>query len=91
MGLLINSGNDAMLVTGDSIANVHVAFDHPDWQMIWDHDRDLGAKTRATLLDRAANEKLLVVGYHYPFPGIGHVVKDGATYRWLPADWMWDG
>jgi hypothetical protein len=30
-----------------------------------------------------------VAGYHYPFPGIGHVVRDGTAYRWLPADWTW--
>lgn len=90
MSLLINAGSDAMLVTGDAIASVHVAFEHPEWQVIWDHDRDLGAKTRSTLLDRAANEKLLVVGYHFPFPGLGHVVKHGTAYGWLPADWVWD-
>jgi len=90
MSLLLKSGSDAMLVTGDAISSVHVAFDHPEWQIIWDHDRDLGAKTRAALLDRAAHDRLLVIGYHYPFPGLGHVVKDGTAYRWLPADWVWE-
>jgi hypothetical protein len=27
--------------------------------------------------------------YHLPFPGFGHVVREGSAYRWLPADWRW--
>jgi hypothetical protein len=40
-------------------------------------------------LDRAAADKTLVGAYHLPFPGFGHVVGEGSTYRWLPADWQW--
>jgi hypothetical protein len=40
-------------------------------------------------LDRAAADKTLVGTYHLPFPGFGHVVREGSAYRWLPADWQW--
>ncbi|MFA1678174.1 MBL fold metallo-hydrolase [Rhizobium mongolense] len=90
MSVLVASGDVTMLVTGDALANIHFAFDHPDWQMIWDHDRELGVQTRKSLLDRATHDRLLVTGYHYPFPGVGHVVKDGDGFRWLPANWVWD-
>ena len=91
LSLLIGSGGDQLLVTGDAIAGVHIAFDHPEWQIMWDHDRELGAKTRRALLDRASHDRLLVTGYHYPFPGVGHVVKEGTAYRWIPVDWEWAG
>jgi len=42
-------------------------------------------------LDRAAADKTLVSSYHLPFPGFGHVVREGSGYRWLPADWQWTG
>jgi hypothetical protein len=32
-------------------------------------------------------EKLQVQGFHYPFPGLGNVVKDGDGYRVVPAPW----
>jgi hypothetical protein len=32
-------------------------------------------------------EKLQVQGFHYPFPGLGNVVKDGDGYRIVPAPW----
>jgi len=90
ISLLVGSGSEQLLITGDAITNIHFAFDHPEWQIMWDHDSDKGAKTRRALLDRAANDRLLVAGYHYPFPGVGHVVKEGMGFRWLPTDWVWD-
>ncbi|MRG57809.1 MBL fold metallo-hydrolase [Phyllobacterium sp. SYP-B3895] len=91
MSLLVDSLADQLLITGDALANIHFSFDHPEWQIKWDHDQEKGVKTRKALLDRAASERLLVVGYHYPFPGVGHVVKEGMGYRWLPAVWIFDG
>lgn len=90
LSLLVSSGGQTLLVTGDAVPGIHIAFDHPDWQIIWDHDRELGAKTRKSLLDLATHDRLLVSGYHYPFPGIGHVVKHGDGFQWLPTDWVWD-
>jgi hypothetical protein len=31
--------------------------------------------------------KALVVGFHFTFPSIGHVEKDGAKYRLVPIAW----
>jgi hypothetical protein len=30
-----------------------------------------------TFLDRAAADKTLIGSYHLPFPGFGHVVREG--------------
>ena len=32
-------------------------------------------------------EKLQLQGFHYPFPGLGNVVKDGDGDRVIPAPW----
>jgi glyoxylase-like metal-dependent hydrolase (beta-lactamase superfamily II) len=90
ISLLVGSGHDQLLITGDAIPSTHIAFDRPEWQIKWDHDPELGAKTRRALLDQAAHDRLLVAGYHYPFPGVGHVAKEGNRFRWLPVDWIWD-
>jgi hypothetical protein len=31
-----------------------------------------------------------VLGYHFPFPGVGNVARDGTVYRWVPEHWRWD-
>jgi hypothetical protein len=35
----------------------------------------------------AAAEKAMVVGFHFTFPSIGHVEKDGTKYRLVPVAW----
>jgi hypothetical protein len=38
--------------------------------------------TRKRILDMAANEDSFVIGFHMPFPGIGHVERAQIGYRW---------
>src|ERR1700726_3133815 len=85
----ISSGREEMLLSGDVVVNSAVSFLHPDWPFGFDLDVPLATKVRMAFLDRAAAGKTLVGSYHLPFPGVGHVVRDGSAYRWLPADWCW--
>ena len=50
-------------------------------------DGDLAQQTRHKFYDMAAAEKATVVGFHFTFPSIGHVEKDGAGYRLIPSAW----
>jgi glyoxylase-like metal-dependent hydrolase (beta-lactamase superfamily II) len=85
----ISSGSEQMLLTGDVVVNSAVSFLHPGWPFGFDMDVPLATKARMAFLDRAAADKTLVGSYHLPFPGFGHVVREGNAYRWLPADWQW--
>ncbi len=89
MSVHISSGSEEMLLSGDVIVNSAVSFLHPEWPFDFDLDVPQGTKTRMAFLDRAAADKTLVSSYHLPFPGFGHVVREGSGYRWLPADWCW--
>ena len=46
-------------------------------------------KSRKAILDRVATDRVLVMGYHFPFPAIGHVVRYDTAYRWEPIQWAW--
>ena len=85
ISLLVGSGAEKVLVTADAIQNAHVAFAHPDWQPRADMDGATAAKSRRRLLDMAAQEKLTVLSYHIPFPGLGRVESRGGQYLWVPA------
>jgi glyoxylase-like metal-dependent hydrolase (beta-lactamase superfamily II) len=89
MSVHIGSGSEEMLLTADVVVDSVVSFLHPDWTFGFDMDVPLATKARIAFLDRAAADKTLVSSYHLPFPGFGHVVRDGSAYRWLPADWQW--
>jgi glyoxylase-like metal-dependent hydrolase (beta-lactamase superfamily II) len=86
----IASGSNQLLCTADVVGNRAVAFQHPDWRGGFDLDLDQGAKTRRAFLDRCASKKVMVSTYHLSFPGVGHVVRAGTAFSWLPSDWGWD-
>jgi glyoxylase-like metal-dependent hydrolase (beta-lactamase superfamily II) len=89
MSVHISSGSEEMLLTIDVVVDAVVSFLHPEWTFGFDMDVPLATKARIAFLDRAAADKTLVGAYHLPFPGFGHVVREGRGYRWLPADWQW--
>jgi hypothetical protein len=43
------------------------------------------AASRRQLLDLAANDRLQVLSYHMPFPGLGRVERDGPAFSWTAA------
>lgn len=90
MSVVIESQGEKLLVTGDAISHAYIAFEHPEWQPAIDMDGETAVKSRKKLLDMAASERMAVVCYHAPFPGVGHVARAGAAYRWIPAVWEWD-
>lgn len=88
--VMVSSGDKSMLVTGDAINHAYISFEHPDWHFGFDDDGAMASKSRSMLLDRAAADELIMVGYHLPFPGVGRVARRGNAYRWVPAVWQWD-
>jgi glyoxylase-like metal-dependent hydrolase (beta-lactamase superfamily II) len=83
----VASGNKSFLVQSD-VTNIPEFFlRHPDWHVLYDTDADEAQATRHRFYDMAATEKMLITGYHFPFPAAGHVEKDGAGYRLVPVAW----
>ena len=41
------------------------------------------------ILDCVATDRVMVMGYHFPFPAIGHVVRRDTAYHWEAAQWAW--
>lgn len=84
-GLLVESNGERVLQLVDVLHNA-IQFKHTDWQFAFDSDGELGVKTRNDILQRCADEQLLTVFHHLPFPGIGHVIKNGDSFVWQPID-----
>jgi glyoxylase-like metal-dependent hydrolase (beta-lactamase superfamily II) len=84
---VIASGKDKMLVQSD-VTNIPSFFlQNPDWHVMYDYDADQAQATRHRFYDMAAAEKMLVAGYHFPFPSAGHVERVGTGYRLVPIAW----
>ncbi|WIV50169.1 MBL fold metallo-hydrolase [Marivivens sp. LCG002] len=78
----ITSGSEEIVVIGDAIGNAHVAFAEPLWHSGSDQDTVMGAETRLNLLTSLAQSASVVVGYHFPFPGMGRVETEGNAFRY---------
>jgi glyoxylase-like metal-dependent hydrolase (beta-lactamase superfamily II) len=84
---LFQSAGQSFLVLGD-IAHFHaVQFAHPEATVEFDSDQPKALQTRKALFDRLAKEGWRFGGAHLPFPGIGHVRKDGAAYTYVPVEY----
>lgn len=77
------SGREALLFVGD--AAVHpLAFERPEWGFIADGDARQATATRRILADRALASDALVIGYHFPFPGLGKLWHQRSGLVWGP-------
>jgi glyoxylase-like metal-dependent hydrolase (beta-lactamase superfamily II) len=72
--LLESEGKKAFLLADVMHAPVQVM--HSDWSIKFDWDKDIAAKTRAIMLERAEFEHILLAVPHAPFPGLGFVTRD---------------
>jgi len=84
---VVASGNSRILIQSD-VTNIPEFFlRNPDWHVAYDVDPETAQATRHKFYDMAAAEKATVVGFHFTFPSIGHVEKDGPKYRLIPSAW----
>jgi glyoxylase-like metal-dependent hydrolase (beta-lactamase superfamily II) len=83
----VASGNQSMLVSGDTTYLPALFARHPEWQTIFDVDGNMATETRKRLLAQAASDRMLLQGYHFPFPSVGHVQRDGDGYAVIPVAW----
>lgn len=83
----VASGSSKVLIQSD-VTNIPEFFlRNPDWHVAYDVDPVQAQATRHKFYDMASAEKALVVGFHFTFPSIGHVEKDGTKYRLVPIAW----
>ncbi|PWC75851.1 MBL fold metallo-hydrolase [Azospirillum sp. TSH64] len=84
---LVHSGNDQLLLTADLAYHPVVNVDEP-WVPGPDRDKGTALASRRRIFDRAAADRIPVLGFHFPFPGLGRMLKTDGAYIWVPADWQ---
>jgi glyoxylase-like metal-dependent hydrolase (beta-lactamase superfamily II) len=78
----LTSGSHGLIVAADTVFHPVVSFAYPGWQPASDMDAALAAASRRRLLDIAATDKLQMIAYHIPFPGLGRVERHAGAYLW---------
>jgi glyoxylase-like metal-dependent hydrolase (beta-lactamase superfamily II) len=84
---VVASGASKVFVQGD-VSHVPFLFvRNPGWHVFFDQDPQQAEATRRRIYDMLVAEKMLVQGFHYPFPSLAYVEKSGLGYREMPVPW----
>lgn len=70
-------------LTGDAAWHDPLSYAFPEAQAAYDTDRAQGVQTRLRVLDRLAADRLRVIGYHHPWPGLGWVERGAGGFRFV--------
>ncbi|WP_158291724.1 MBL fold metallo-hydrolase [Lampropedia puyangensis] len=81
---LIQSAGKILLNLGDVSHHAVIEPAHPEWSFSYDSDVALAKVTRADVFRDIAAKDYLILGCHFPFPGLGRIVQDGAAYTFIP-------
>jgi glyoxylase-like metal-dependent hydrolase (beta-lactamase superfamily II) len=85
--LVMASGNSKVYVQAD-VTNVPYLFArNPGWHVVFDQDPKMAEETRRKVYDMLVAEKMMVQGFHYPFPALAYVEKNGHGYRETMVPW----
>jgi glyoxylase-like metal-dependent hydrolase (beta-lactamase superfamily II) len=81
---VITSNGQSFLNVGDVVHHYALLFENPQWEFAFDTDPKQAAATRVKLFEMATSEQLVMLGYHFPFPGIGHIRKAQKGFDYVP-------
>jgi glyoxylase-like metal-dependent hydrolase (beta-lactamase superfamily II) len=85
LAILISSEGCHLLNVGD--AAVHpLHLERPEWENGFDLSGSLAMATRRELVERAAEEKMHLMAFHFPFPSVGRVSRRAeGGWEWSPG------
>lgn len=88
---VLNSKNESLYFWGDMVHVPDLQFATPALADNFDVDIPATQEKRKTFYEKAAVKKYLIAAPHASFPGIGHLKKEGAAYRWVPVPFSIEG
>jgi len=86
MSFVIAQGNSKVFVQSD-VTNIPLFVRNPGWHLMFDQDAQAAEATRRKTYDMLVAEKMMVQGFHYPFPALAYIEKSGNGYREVPVPW----
>lgn len=85
VGYEISSAGARLRDIGDLVHSSIVSLAKPQWLNGFDHDEGEARAARTEMVAELAASHELVFAPHFPFPGVGYLVPDGAAFKWQPA------
>jgi glyoxylase-like metal-dependent hydrolase (beta-lactamase superfamily II) len=85
ISVLVRSGGEQVLIGSDVLVQPVISFAAPQWRWGPDMDSDQAVAARRRTLDQLVTDKIRLLGYHLPWPGLGAVERKDNAYRFAVA------
>jgi glyoxylase-like metal-dependent hydrolase (beta-lactamase superfamily II) len=83
---VVASGSSKVFVQAD-VTNLPLFVRNPGWHLMFDQDATMAEATRRKVYDMLAADKMMVQGFHYPFPALAQIEKTSTGYRETMVPW----
>lgn len=88
MTYMLESDGKQLLLMSDLANHYIYSLAHPDWEVKFDMDKSAAAASRRKVLGMLAADKVPMVGYHMPFPGVGYVAAKEDAFEYVPVSYQ---
>jgi glyoxylase-like metal-dependent hydrolase (beta-lactamase superfamily II) len=85
----ISAGTESLFLLGDLAHHAVLSLENPLLSFSADLEPATAAKTRTQIFSTLADARTRVLGYHFPWPGLGHLAKQGEGFRFVPEPIRW--
>jgi glyoxylase-like metal-dependent hydrolase (beta-lactamase superfamily II) len=85
---LIASGNEQLMIWGDTVHVPEVQTAFPEAGMAFDTDLAAAAASRKRMFDRVSTDGILIAGMHLHFPAFSRLARRGDAYALYPEAWV---
>ncbi|WP_309299109.1 MBL fold metallo-hydrolase [Methylopila turkensis] len=84
----LSSGSEELIIWSDTTNHPSLFVRNPGWHAVFDMDPGQAEATRRRMLDMVTKDRLLVAGYHFPFPAVGHIARrSNDEFAFVPEMW----
>ena len=83
VAFIITSQGQSICNIGDLAHHPVLVMERPLMEFAYDTDPKQAAQSRVRVLDMLASQKIPLLAYHFPWPGIGHAAKQGDGFRYV--------
>ena len=83
---MITSQGKTICNSADIAHHQVLIVENPKIEFAFDTDPKQGVATRIRILDMLAAQRIPLLAYHFPWPGVGYVAKRGDGYRFFASN-----
>ena len=83
VGFLFDGGDETLFYSADAIVHARIAVQRPDWRSAFDAQSDTAIATRKRVIAMTLDAGWRLFTPHFPWPGVGRLVRGGEGARWV--------